>query len=130
MGIKEATDNCARVDDLVRCMPSDFAILSGNDNMTLPFMSIGAHGAISACSNVLPKEIKQLINACNNSQYPDAREIHKQIILRMRALFMEPNPVAIKHMLAKMGIISAGDVRLPMVASSKDKLQTIESFFL
>lgn len=128
-GIKEATDNCARVDDLVRQLPDDFFVLSGNDNMTLPFMAQGAVGVISASSNVIVTELKGLVDAALKGDFKQAQKLHIQNILKMRALFMEPNPVAIKHILSRKNIIRSGEVRLPLVASSEDNLRKIESFF-
>jgi 4-hydroxy-tetrahydrodipicolinate synthase len=129
VGIKEATDNCSRIDDMVRLLPKTFSILSGNDNITLPFMSLGAMGVISASSNVIPNEMQSLVDFCMHGDFMHARAIHKENILKMRALFMEPNPIAIKHILYKHGIIASAETRLPLCPSSEENLKFIESFF-
>lgn len=129
VGIKEATDNCSRIDDMTRMLPENFSILSGNDNITLPFMSLGAHGVISASSNVIVKEMKLLVDMCLNGNFVPARKVHSENILKMRALFREPNPIAIKYILYKLGIIASPETRLPLYPSSDENLNFIESFF-
>lgn len=129
VAIKEATDNCARVDDMYRCLPDHFSILSGNDNMTLPFMAQGAVGVISASSNVLVREIKQMVCDALRGDFCLARDMHRKCLPLMRLLFEEPNPIVIKHILAKRDIICSSEVRLPLYASSCEKLKEIEKSF-
>ncbi|MDE6576287.1 MAG: dihydrodipicolinate synthase family protein, partial [Opitutales bacterium] len=127
--IKEATNCCSRVDDLYRSLPKDFTILSGNDNMTLPFMALGACGVISACSNVLVREMKQLVDLANAGKFPEARAIHTALIPKMRLLFEEPNPIVIKYVLASQRILRSAEVRLPLYVDAEERLEEIAAEF-
>ena len=129
VGIKEATDNCSRIDDFYRLLPEDFSIFSGNDNMTLPFMALGACGVISASANVLPQEMKKLVDLSAAGKFDEARAIHSKIVPLIRALFSEPNPIAIKYVLESFHILRSSEVRLPLYASSEEKLQQIAQQF-
>lgn len=129
VGIKEATNCCSRIDDLYRSLPEDFAILSGNDNMTLPFMALGACGVISACSNVLVREMKQLVDLANAGKFTEVRAIHTALIPKMRLLFEEPNPIVIKYVLASRRILRSAEVRLPLYVDAEERLEEIAAEF-
>jgi 4-hydroxy-tetrahydrodipicolinate synthase len=120
--IKEAggsVDRVSRIKDAC-----DITVLSGDDSLTLPMMSVGGEGVISVLSNIMPAEMVQLVSLANAMKYKEAAELHKKLYPLMRDLFIDSNPVPAKALLAKMGIISE-EVRLPLVEMSAANLKTL-----
>ena len=111
--IKEAGGSVERVSQLRAALPAEFTILSGDDGLTLPFMSVGAEGVISVASNIIPKEMVRLVQAIAEGRTAEAREIHAHFHPLFRDLFIETNPIPIKTALALAGRIS-GEFRLPL----------------
>lgn len=124
--IKEAGGTVERVSALRRALPSDFLILSGDDSLTLPFLSVGASGVISVASNLLPAEIVALVSAWMEGRPSEAREIHLRLYQVFKDLFIESNPVPVKHALARAGIIRSAEVRLPLAPFSSGGVATLE----
>ena len=126
VGIKEAGGSVERVSQLQQALPADFEVLSGDDSLTLPFLSAGGVGVISVASNLLPGQISALVRAWREGRVDDAVEAHRQHYRLFKDLFIEPNPVPIKYALSLKNAVSA-EVRLPlceMSASNKEKLRT------
>jgi len=111
--IKEAGGSADRVSQLRQAVPLDFSILSGDDSLTLPFMALGARGVISVASNVLPREVVELVNLANAGRYAEALAVHERLYPLFRDLFIEPNPVPSKTLLHWMGRMEA-EVRAPL----------------
>ncbi len=114
IGIKEAGGSCDRVSQLRAVMGPDFKILSGDDSLTLPFMSVGANGVISVASNVIPKEMSQLVKNCQRGDLRRAQALHARYYPLFKDLFIETNPTPVKAALAMMKIIEE-EYRLPLV---------------
>ncbi|KKU85538.1 MAG: Dihydrodipicolinate synthase [Parcubacteria group bacterium GW2011_GWA1_47_9] len=125
VGIKEAGGNCNRVSRL-RCeLSEEFSILSGDDALTLPFMSVGAHGVISVVSNVFPNEMKRMVCEALRNDYTRARALHKMLFPLVETLFVETNPAPVKYAMKWLGLDS-GELRLPLVEvrpSTKEKIE-------
>jgi 4-hydroxy-tetrahydrodipicolinate synthase len=113
VGIKEAGGTVERVSQLRVALPEKFCILSGDDSLTLPFISVGATGVISVASNLLPHEVGALVKAALEGDYAGARRLHFQYYPLFKDLFIEPNPVPAKHALSLLGQMSP-EVRLPL----------------
>jgi 4-hydroxy-tetrahydrodipicolinate synthase len=113
-GMKEAGGNPDRVTQLRAALGKQFAIFSGDDSLTLPFMSLGAHGVISVASNVIPRPVAQLVRAAAAGDFARARKLHEQWHPLFRDLFIETNPIPVKAALAMLGLIEE-EYRLPMV---------------
>ena len=125
IGIKEAGGSVERVSQLQQALPADFEILSGDDSLTLPFLSAGGVGVISVASNLLPGQISALVRAWREGRVDEAVEAHRLHYRLFKDLFIEPNPVPIKYALSLKNAMSA-EVRLPlceMSASNKEKLR-------
>jgi 4-hydroxy-tetrahydrodipicolinate synthase len=125
VAIKEAGGSVERVHALRAALPASFEILSGDDSLTLPFMASGAVGVISVASNLVPARVCDLVNAAARRDYEEARKIHFQLYSLFKDLFLEPNPVPVKHALARIGLMQP-DVRLPLCelsAGSRAKLE-------
>ncbi len=112
--IKEAGGSCDRVDLLRQALGDDLTILSGDDSLTLPFMSLGAKGVISVASNFLPAELGRMVKAALQGDYGAALREHRRLYPLFKALFIEPNPVPVKTAMAQAGIISSSEVRAPL----------------
>lgn len=117
-GIKEASGKYDQVSEILRRAPEGFAVLSGDDDMTLAFMATGAHGVISVASNVAPKEVSGMTEALMKGDYATARELHHRLFPLFKACFVESNPIPAKAALAQMGQMNA-TVRLPLAEASE-----------
>jgi len=113
VSIKEASGSVERVSDLRARLPEAFTILSGDDSLTLPFLSVGAVGVVSVASNVFPAEVCALVQAFRSGDVKTAREMHLRLLPVFKDLFIEPNPVPTKTALAWRGAMSA-ECRLPL----------------
>src|SRR6266567_4309308 len=131
VSIKEASGSVERVSDLRRRLPESFTILSGDDSLTLPFMSVGAAGVVSVASNLFPSEVCALVRACESGDLKSAATLHRKLLPLFKDLFIEPNPVPVKTALGWRGSMS-GEVRLPlceMSEANQDRLRkTLEEF--
>ena len=114
VGIKEAGGNSDRVTQIRLALGPKFAILSGDDSLTLPFMSVGADGVVSVASNVIPKEVAQMVRAFAEGKARAALKIHTRFFPLFRHLFIETNPIPVKAALAMQGVIKE-EYRLPML---------------
>jgi 4-hydroxy-tetrahydrodipicolinate synthase len=131
VSIKEAGGNVDRVSELRARLPDAFTVLSGDDGLTLPFLAAGAVGVVSVASNLLPREMCELVGAFANGDLNRAERLHRKLYWLFKDLFIEPNPVPIKTALSWRGTISA-EVRLPlceMSAANQARLRkTLEEF--
>jgi 4-hydroxy-tetrahydrodipicolinate synthase len=117
VGIKDATGDLARASDLLKRLPSHFAVYSGNDDTALALMLLGGHGVISVTANVAPKLMSELAKSALAGDLARARQINNQLLPLHLKLFVEPNPIPVKWALAKMGRIPGG-IRLPLTPLS------------
>ena len=125
--IKEAGGSVDRVDQIKNALGKDITVLSGDDSLTLPFMSVGAEGVISVASNLFAKEVVQLVNAGLEMDLAKATKLHRKLYPVFKTLFIEPNPVPVKYALARAGIIRSSIVREPLSELTKASEQTLVS---
>src|SRR5881394_2353557 len=118
VSIKEAGGNVDRVSELRVRLPDAFTVLSGDDGLTLPFLAAGAVGVVSVASNLLPREMCDLVDAFANGDLKRAEGLHRNLYWLFKDLFIEPNPVPIKTALSWRGTILA-EVRLPLCEMSE-----------
>jgi len=116
--IKEAGGSVDRVDQLKQALGRDLTVLSGDDSLTLPFMAVGAEGVISVASNLWVHEVGRLVHAALDGDYVAARKEHRRLYPMFKAIFTESNPAPIKDALARAGVISSAEVRLPLTELS------------
>ncbi|MDQ3623461.1 MAG: 4-hydroxy-tetrahydrodipicolinate synthase [Verrucomicrobiota bacterium] len=126
VAIKEAGGSVERVSALRTALPPEFEILCGDDSLTLPFLSAGAIGVISVASNLVPKEVREMVQAALDGDFARARELHLRYYALFKDLFIEPNPVPIKHALALTGVMKA-EVRLPLCEMSDSHRARLET---
>lgn len=126
MGIKESGGSNDKVDQLSRTLGPDYLILSGEDENTLPYMSLGCHGVISVASNVWVKDLVAMVQAALKNDYTSASAINVKFRDVFKNIFLEPNPVPIKYVMQKLGIISSDAVRLPLCELSEGTKQILD----
>lgn len=114
VAIKQSFGDMDKITEMKLCCPEDFTIYSGDDSLTLPMMSLGARGVVSVASHVFGSQIKSMIRNYKNGEFLPAVNMHKKLYPAFRKLFMAPNPVPVKAVLAHKGIIE-DYVRKPLV---------------
>lgn len=121
--IKEA---CGSVDQVSQILSlCDITVLSGDDSLTLPMMSIGATGVISVAANIAPADVAQMCTLALEGNFSEARKIHYRLMPLFKALFYETNPMPVKAALARMGMIK-NVLRLPLVPMSEPQYKRLE----
>jgi 4-hydroxy-tetrahydrodipicolinate synthase len=103
IAVKEASGNLDQIAAIIEGRPDRFALLSGDDALTLPTIALGAEGVISVVSNEAPREMAQLVEAARKSDFENARRLHYRLLPLMRANFAETNPVPVKAAMALLG---------------------------
>jgi len=114
LGVKEASGNIAQITEILRRVPERFRVISGDDSITLPIMAMGACGVISVASNVVPREMTELVSLANRGDFRAARRLHFRLLPLMQTLFIESSPIPVKAALAALGLIQP-NYRLPLV---------------
>jgi len=126
IGIKDASGNLNQVSREIMLCGDDFAVLSGDDSLNLPLISLGGKGAISVASNIVPREMGDLVRSALNGNLERARELHYKLYPLCKILFIETNPAPVKAAMNMIGL-SAGDPRLPLVSVRKESEEKIRS---
>jgi 4-hydroxy-tetrahydrodipicolinate synthase len=126
VGIKESGGSCDRVSQLRAALGQDFVILSGDDSLTLPFMSVGAEGVISVASNIIPREISEMVKLFRSGKPAAALRIHEKYYPLIKDLFIETNPTPVKAALAMMKFVSE-EYRLPIVPMNPANRNTLRA---
>ncbi len=125
IGIKEASGNLDQASEIAALTDSDFSIMSGDDALTLPLMSIGAKGVISVTANILPNEMADMCVLFSEGKINEAKKIHLKLFPLIKGLFVETNPIPIKYAMHLMGFCKP-ELRLPLLllsAKYKDDLK-------
>ena len=129
VAVKEASGNIPQVAEICSIMPKGFTVLSGDDAVTLPVVSLGGKGVISVVSNEIPREMAEMTRAALANDWEKARSLQHKYLVLMNANFIESNPIPVKAVLALMGRIE-DNYRLPMVPAKREtkaKLEKIAS---
>jgi 4-hydroxy-tetrahydrodipicolinate synthase len=124
VAVKEASANLPQITDCIRGKSKDFAVLSGDDELTLPILALGGDGLISVVSNVVPKLMTELVRAARDGHLAHAHELHHRLLSWMRAAFIESNPVPVKAALAMMGKME-NVLRAPLVEMDAKHAATV-----
>ncbi len=119
VGIKEGSGSLQQVSEIIHASKQNFLILSGDDPLTLPMMSLGGKGVITVTANVAPTDMAGMVSAALEGDYEQARTLHYKLTPLFSALFLETNPIPVKAALAMMGKISE-EVRLPLTPLADD----------
>ena len=114
VAVKEASGNITQMDDIIKNKPDRFSVISGDDGITFPLMTLGAVGVISVIGNALPREFSRMVRLALAGDYENARTIHHRFTELFSLLFVDGNPAGVKSMLNMMGYIE-NKLRLPLV---------------
>ena len=126
VAIKEASGNFTQIDDIIKNKPKGFDVISGDDGITFPLITLGAVGVISVIGNALPKEFSRMVRLALAGDYPNALTIHHKFTELFKLLFVDGNPAGVKAMLNSMGLIE-NELRLPLVPSRISTFEKISS---
>ncbi len=127
VAVKEASGNMAQVMEILRNKKDDFYLLSGDDALTYPLMTLGAEGVISVVANAYPKAFSTMVSLIGKGDYQKAKEIHYSLLPFINLIFADGNPSGIKAALDKMEILK-NNLRLPLVKVKKSVSFQIEKF--
>ena len=114
IAIKEASGNITQMDDIIKNKPENFDVISGDDGITFPLITLGAVGVISVIGNAFPKEFSRMTRLALQGDYANALKIHHSFTELFSLLFVDGNPAGVKAMLNAMGMIE-NRLRLPLV---------------
>jgi 4-hydroxy-tetrahydrodipicolinate synthase len=123
--LKEAGGSVDRVDQIVRALGDSVTVLSGDDPLTLPFISVGARGVVSVVSNYFPREVTQMTRHALKNDFRKAGVMHRKLYPLFKAFFIESNPAPIKLAMARAGMIGSEEVRLPLCPLSAASRKTL-----
>ncbi|MEI7641034.1 MAG: 4-hydroxy-tetrahydrodipicolinate synthase [bacterium] len=114
-GVKEASGDMSQMIEVINQCGDDFDVLSGDDALTLPLLAVGGKGIISVVANIIPKDVKAMLNAFDKGDLKIAREMNKKMFPLIKAMFIETNPIPVKAAMVMLGMI-ADELRLPMTS--------------
>lgn len=114
VAVKEASADLPQCMEIIRNAPQNFCLLSGEDNLTLPLISLGAKGVISVTANIVPGEFSRMVRFALEKHFDEARAIHYELLELMAAMFVESNPGPVKYAMAMMRLVHE-EYRLPLV---------------
>ncbi len=124
-GVKEASGNITQMANVIQQVPDTFAVLSGDDAITLPLAALGGRGIISVASNEIPAEMTELARLCLKGDFAGARAVQRKYLALMEINFIESNPIPVKAAMGLMGLLDPV-FRLPMCAPKPENLAKIE----
>lgn len=127
VGVKEASGNVTQMCEICRAVPHGFLVLSGDDALTLPVMSVGGHGIVSVASNEVPAEMTHMVELAEQGDFAAARRLHNDLLPLMQINFIESSPIPVKFAMAAMGLLEEV-YRLPMVPprpASRDRITQV-----
>jgi len=125
VAVKEASGSITQIAEVCSIVPSDFAVLSGDDAVTLPVIALGGVGIVSVASNEIPREMAEMTRAALANDWDKARGLQRKFLPLMQANFLESNPIPVKAVLAIMGRIEE-NYRLPMLPGKKETRAKLE----
>jgi 4-hydroxy-tetrahydrodipicolinate synthase len=128
IAVKEASGNSEQFMDLIHQAPAGFSVVSGDDNLTVPFMSMGMTGVISVIGQAYPRKFSDMVRAALNNDIVSARTLHFELYDIMKSIYLDGNPGGIKALLSLMGICQ-NIVRLPLVPVNNGAFETIKKHF-
>lgn len=125
VGVKEASGNLDQMSRIKALCPQTFALISGDDSLTLPILSIGGTGVISVVANIIPQDVADMAAAFEKGNITKARKLHYKMLPLVKAMFVETNPIPVKTAMGMMGMIEPS-LRLPMCEMSEENKQKLK----
>ena len=127
-GMKEASGDITQMMRLIELCGDRIDVLSGDDNLLLPLLSVGGKGVVSVVSNIMPREVKSVITHFNEGRIDEARKAFYRILPVCRTVFAETNPIPIKWIMSRAGFCSS-EIRLPLAELAPDKQEMVRKVF-
>lgn len=128
VAIKEASGNIAQMDDIIKGKPEGFDVISGDDGITFPLITLGAVGVISVLGNAFPAEFSRMTRLVMKGDYANALTIHRRLAEMCKLLFVDGNPSGVKAMLNIMGMVE-NKLRLPLVPARKETCEKMRALW-
>jgi len=125
IAVKEASGSLDQMSRIKKTCPKDFMLLSGDDSLTLPVLSIGGSGVVSVVANIAPRDAADLVSEFEKGNYKKAQEIHYKLLPLVKAMFIETNPIPVKTAMGLLGMCEP-DLRLPMCAMAPENLEKLK----
>jgi len=125
VGVKEASGNLDQMSRIKQLCGQNFDLISGDDSLTLPILSVGGTGVISVVANIVPKDVTSLVAEFEKGNLKKAQEIHYKLLPLIKAVFFETNPIPIKTAMGLLGMCEP-DLRLPMCAMLPENLEKLK----
>jgi 4-hydroxy-tetrahydrodipicolinate synthase len=125
-GVKEASGSQDQMSRIKQLCPEEFDLISGDDSLTLPVLSIGGTGIISVVANIVPKDVANMVAAFAKGDFKKAKELHFKLLPLIKAVFLETNPIPVKTAMGLLGMCDPG-LRLPMCSMSDDNLKKLKA---
>lgn len=129
IGVKEASGNFVQIEEIIKRKPNRFQVISGDDGITYPLMTLGAVGVISVIGNALPKEFGRMVRLCLDHRFDEALRIHFKFTELFNLMFVDGNPAGVKCALNALGMIE-NELRLPLIPtrlSTNEKIHALLS---
>lgn len=126
VAIKEASGNMKQIEEIINNRPSGFEVISGDDSLTYPLISLGAEGVISVVGNAFPREFGDMVRMCLDGDFQKALPVHYKFQKLYDELFVDGNPAGIKYLLHEMGFIQ-NELRLPLVPTRRETRDKIDA---
>jgi 4-hydroxy-tetrahydrodipicolinate synthase len=125
VGVKEASGNLDQMSRIKQLCGENFTLISGDDSLTLPILSIGGIGIISVAANIVPQDVANLVQEFERGNLRKAQELHYRLLPLIKALFIETNPIPVKTAMGLMGLCQA-DLRLPLCPMLESSLELLK----
>ncbi len=125
VGVKEASGSLDQMSRIKQLCPKEFDLISGDDGLTLPVLSIGGTGIISVVANIVPMDVAGLVSAFAQGDVKKAKDLHYKLLPLIKAVFLETNPISVKTAMGLLGMCEPG-LRLPMCSMSADNLEKLK----
>jgi 4-hydroxy-tetrahydrodipicolinate synthase len=125
IGVKEASGNLDQMSRIKQLCPDNFNLISGDDSLTLPVLSIGGTGIISVVANIVPKDVANLVSEFEKGNFKKVKELHYKLLPLIKAMFLETNPIPVKTAMGLLGMCEP-DLRLPMCSMLPENLDKLK----
>lgn len=125
VAVKEASGSLDQMSRIISICPNNFALMSGDDSLTLPVLSIGGTGIVSVVANIVPRDVADMVDDFNKGNIKKAQEMHYKLLPLTKALFIETNPIPVKTAMGLLGMC-APDLRLPMCSMMPENLDKLK----
>lgn len=125
-GIKHAVNELDLISELLLRLGPEFRVFCGLESLSLPMLAIGAAGVMNAVGNLDPARVARLCNAASGGRWDEARELHFELFALAQAIFLDTNPIPLKYMMARIGLLASPEVRLPLIALNSGREKVLD----